>query len=50
LKDAIYEGRINPDIIKTHKEADAPHWEIPKKDNSKYKANFQSSLSGEYSA
>lgn len=46
LLDAIYEGRISPDVIKTHKELDAAHWEMPKKDNSKYRGNFQSSLSG----
>ena len=50
LLDAIYDGRISPDVIKTHKEEHSPHWVIPKKDGSKYRGNFQSSLSGEYSA
>lgn len=49
LRDAIYEGRISPDIIRTHKELETDHWDIPKKDGSKYRGNFQSSLSGEYS-
>jgi hypothetical protein len=50
LLDAIYEGRISPDIIKSHRELDTDHWVIPKKDESKYRGNFQSSLNGEYSA
>ena len=50
LRDAIYEGRISPDIIRSHKELETDHWVIPKKDGSKYRGNFQSSLSGEYSA
>lgn len=49
LRDAIYEGRISPDIIRTHKELETDHWDIPKKDGAKYRGNFQSSLSGEYS-
>lgn len=50
LRDAIYEGRISPDIIRSHKELETDHWVIPKKDGAKYRGNFQSSLSGEYSA
>jgi DNA-binding MarR family transcriptional regulator len=50
LLDAIYEGRISPDVIRSHKELDTDHWVIPKKDGSQYRGNFQSSLSGEYSA
>lgn len=46
LLDAIYDGRISPDVIKSHRELNAPHWEIPKKDSSKYARGFQSSLSG----
>jgi DNA-binding MarR family transcriptional regulator len=50
LLDAIYEGRISPDVIRSHKELETDHWVIPKKDGSQYRGNFQSSLSGEYSA
>jgi DNA-binding MarR family transcriptional regulator len=50
LLDAIYDGRISPDVIKSHRELDTDHWVIPKKDGAKYRGNFQSSLSGEYSA
>jgi DNA-binding Lrp family transcriptional regulator len=49
LLDAVYEGRISPDVIRTHRELDTDHWVIPKKDGSRYRGNFQSSLSGEYS-
>ena len=45
LRDAIYEGRINRDIIRVHKESDSEHWEMKKRDTG---INFQSTLSGEY--
>ena len=50
MLDAIYDGRISRDVIKSHRELDTDHWVIPKKDGSRYRGNFQSSLSGEYSA
>lgn len=46
LRDAIYEGRISPSVVKTHREVDSPHWEIKKKEAAFYAGNFKSSLGG----
>jgi hypothetical protein len=46
LRDAIYEGRISPDIIKTYNRENTIAWELKYKPN--YHGNFQSSMNGEY--
>jgi hypothetical protein len=46
LRQAIFEGRISPDIIKVHNRVDTFQWELKYKSN--YHGNFQSSMNGEY--
>ena len=44
--DAIFEGRISEDVIKTYNRADTVKWELKYK--SDYHGGFQSSMNGEY--
>ena len=46
LRDAIYEGRISPDVVKTYNRADTQRWELNYKRD--YHGGFQSSMNGEY--
>ena len=50
LRDAIYEGRISRDIIRTHKEINSPHWEFKKLDKKLDGGYLTSSMAGEYVA
>lgn len=46
LRDAIFEGRISQDIVKTYNRADTVKWELNYKPD--YHGGFQSSMNGEY--
>ncbi len=50
LRDAIYEGRISRDIIRTHKEISSPHWEFKKLNKTLDRGYLTSSMAGEYIA
>jgi len=46
LRDAIFEGRISADVVKTYNRADTQRWELNYKPD--YHGGFQSSMNGEY--
>ena len=49
LLDAIYEGRISPDVVRTHLESDVTHHDEQKLDRRLDRGYLTSSMAGEFS-
>jgi len=49
LRDAIYEGRISPDVVRTHFESDVTHHDERKLDRKLDRGYLTSSMAGEFS-